>query len=137
MQIEDSLNANRIEGARKIDKDDLMAVLFDAIGVKEDGASRVAGYDNIENLLAGMEELDPVLMGLSTVRRAANPGESIQVAGGEYIEAQLHGPIVVSRDVAEMRVDVGEIDEHYRNLADDDPSVTGGMDKDMAVYLLT
>jgi len=130
VQIEDSLNANRIEGARKIDKDDLMAVLFDAIGVKEDGASRVAGYDNIENLLVGMEELDPVLMGLSTVRRAANPGESIQVAGGEYIEAQLHGPIVVSRDVAEMRVDVGEIDEHYRNLADDDPSVTGGMDKD-------
>ena len=53
VQIEDFLNANRIEGARKIDKDDLMAVLFDAIGVKEDGASRVAGYDNIENLLAG------------------------------------------------------------------------------------
>ena len=129
-EVANFLNDNRAEGVRNVDKDDIMAILFDAIGVKEDGASRVAGYDNIENLLVGMEELDPVLMGLSTVRRAANPGESIQVAGGEYIEAQLHGPIVVSRDVAEMRVDVGEIDEHYRNLADDDPSVTGGMDKD-------
>lgn len=128
--IADSLNANRAEGARKIDKDDLMAIMFDAIGVKGDEASRVAGYDNIENLLAGMEDLDPVLMGLSTVRRAANPGESIQVAGGEYIEAQLHGPIVISRDVEEMRIPADEIFIHYRNMARANPSVTGGMDKD-------
>ena len=137
VDIEKFLDGNRVEDARKIDKDDVMAVLFDAIGVKGEAHSRVAGYDDIENLMAGMDELDPVLMGLSTVRRAANPGESIQIAGGAYIEAQLHGPIVVSRDVAEMRVPANEIYDHYSILADDDPSVTGGMAKDAWVAART
>lgn len=129
MEILGFLNGNRAGGARELAADDLVAVLFDAIGVKEEEGARVAGYDDIENLLAGMEELDPVVMGLATVRRAANPGESVRVIGGEYIEAQLHGPIVVSRDVAEMRVAGWDISDHYNELADKDPSVTGGMDK--------
>ena len=124
------LNNNLVEGAREIGVDDVLAVLFDAIGVKDDPSLRVAGYDNIENLLNGMEELEPLLIGLSTVRRAQNPGESVRLAGGEYIEAQLHGPIVITRDVEEMRVLTNDIKGHYRDLAKKNPAVTGGMAKD-------
>ena len=123
------LNENRVEGAREIDTDDVMALLFEAIGVIDEEGARVAGYDNVENLLAGLRDLEPLYCALSTARRAENPNAPVRMVGGEYVEAQLHGPIVVTRDVEEMRVPVDEIECHYRNLAKDNPAITGGMEK--------
>lgn len=125
----DFLNEHRLDGAREVDSDDMMAVLFDAIGAKDDELSRVAGYDNIENLLANLKDMDPLLVGLGAARKMANPDAPVKFVGGEYIEAQLHGPIVVARDVAEMRVQIENIEDHYKDLATDNPAVTGGMDK--------
>ncbi len=127
--VVDFLAKNSIEGARTLDADDMMAVLFDAIGVKDSESARVAGYDHIENLLADMKELDPLVMGLSTARRMANPDAPMRFAGGDYIEAQLHGPIVITRDVEEMRVPRGEIEAHYMDLSRENPSIMDGMDK--------
>jgi hypothetical protein len=127
--VADFLSRNRIDGAREIDKDDVMAILFDAIGVKDEELSRVAGYDNIENLLVGLKDADPLAFGLATSRRAQNPDAPIRLIGGEYIEAQLHGPIVISRDVSEMRILSDDISEHYFRIAEETPEITGGMDK--------
>lgn len=129
IRIAQELNENRVDPNREIVKDDIIAVLFDAIGVKDDDAgARVAGYDNIENLLSGLGEADPLLFGLSTVRRADNPNEPVRLAVGEYVEAQLHGPIVITRDVEEMRVADAEIEGHYREMAYRNPAVTEGKD---------
>ena len=50
LEIAGFLNNSLVDGARKLEADDVMAVLFDAIGVKDEATARVAGYDNIENL---------------------------------------------------------------------------------------
>lgn len=124
------LNAHRREGARPIENDDVNAALLDALGVKKHELSRAAGYDNIENLLADTGEMLPVSFGFTTLRRIADPGAPVKMCGCDYIEAQLHGPIVVSRDIEEMRVPSDEIRQHYRKLYEADSSVAGGMGKD-------
>ena len=124
------LNAHRREGARPIEKDDVNAAFMEALGVENQELSRVAGYDNIENLLAGAGDTMPVTFGVTTLRRISDPGAPVKMCGCDYIEAQLHGPIVVSRDIEEMRVPSDEIRSHYSKLYDADSSVAGGMGKD-------
>ena len=128
--IVQELNAHRREGARPIEKDDVNAAFMEALGVENQELSRVAGYDNIENLLAGTGDTMPVAFGVTTLRRIADPGAPVKMCGCDYIEAQLHGPIVVSRDIEEMRVPSDEIRSHYSKLYEADSSVAGGMDKD-------
>ena len=124
------LNAHRRAGARPIELDDVNAAFMDALGVTKHELSRAAGYDNIENLLADTGETLPVAFGVTTLRRIADPGAPVKMCGCDYIEAQLHGPIVVSRDIEEMRVPRDEIGQHYRKLYEADSSVAGGMGKD-------
>ena len=106
------------------------AAFLDALGVKGHELARAAGYDNIENLLADAGETLPVVFGVTTLRRIADPGAPVKMCGCDYIEAQLHGPISFSRDIEEMRVPSDEIRSHYRRLYEADSSIAGGMGKD-------
>ncbi|MBO7683450.1 MAG: DUF3626 domain-containing protein [Kiritimatiellae bacterium] len=130
-----TLNAHLREGAKAIDRNDVNAVFLAAFGVADEEVSRAAGYDNIENLLESAGNTRSVAFGLATVRRLQNPKAPIGLRGCDYIEAQLHGPIVFSRDVEEMRVHKSDIRDHYRALYDADSSVAGGMARDAWVAM--
>lgn len=105
---------------RKLDKDDINALMIRTTGVQVDVSSLSATYDNIETLLDKSADFMAVGFGVSTLRRAADPAAPIKMIGCDYIEAQLHAPIVLGRDVEEIRIPISEIRSHfsaeYRNL---------------------
>ena len=105
---------------RKLDGDDINALMIRTTGVKVDASSLSATYDNIETLLDKSADFQAVGFGVSTLRRAVDPDAPIKMIGCDYIEAQLHGPIVLGRDVEEIRIPISEIRSHfsteYKNL---------------------
>jgi hypothetical protein len=73
-----------------------------------DGAqarARTATYDSLETLLPGMAT--PAFNSLARAAIERNP--VVGLAGTNYIEAQIQGGIVPERDIAEIRVNQGEI----------------------------
>ena len=77
--------------------------------------SKVAGYDNIENLIAQEGDFTALSMGVATLRSQENPKTPCAFAGCAYIEAQFHGPVMLDRDVEEIRIDKTEMREHFEN----------------------
>ena len=98
---------------RKLDRDDINALMIRTTGVQVDASSLSATYDNIETLLDKGADFQAVGFGVSTLRRAADPDAPIKMIGCDYIEAQLHGPIVLGRDVEEIRIPISEIHSHF------------------------
>ncbi|MDR2165247.1 MAG: DUF3626 domain-containing protein, partial [Zoogloeaceae bacterium] len=85
-------------------------LLINAFGDADANRSSTATYDTLENLLPQMED---GVDGEGLIHAAAS-GESRFTLPGRYIEAQLQGTFVPSRDVAEIRIDSGELID-YKN----------------------
>lgn len=71
--------------------------------------STMATYDNLEALIPNMETVTS-----NSIARAVEDSSDgnlprVHLAGVQYIEAQIHGPIVPSRDIAEVRIDINDI----------------------------
>lgn len=79
------------------------------------GATRakMASYDNIESLLFGLNDLNGSLLAQAAEKRAAGLDPSVRLAMN-YIEAQVHGTIIPSRDFQEIRVDVDDAKPEQR-----------------------
>ena len=73
----------------------------------------VADFDHIENLFAQSTDSTAVGMGLATLKSQSNPKTPFSLQGVSYIEAQFHSPVLLDRDVEEIRVDTAEMDEFY------------------------
>ena len=102
-------------GARPPDGEDLFAHFIDAYGDKNRARSCVANYDNIENLIAQKADFTAVNFGIAQLRQEENPKSPIS-SGQSYIEAQIHGPVLLSEDVEEIRIDTFEMEEHFEKL---------------------
>ena len=103
------------EGARAPDSEDVFAHFIDAYGDKKRARSSVANYDNVENLLAQKADFTALSFGVAQLRSQENPKSPIS-SGASYIEAQIHGPVLLAEDVEEIRIDLEEMDGHFSAL---------------------
>ncbi|MDR3323447.1 MAG: DUF3626 domain-containing protein [Zoogloeaceae bacterium] len=89
----------------------LRGELLGAFGDGEAARSRTATYDSLEALIPGMDT--PTFNSLARAAVHARPGEPVGLQGVNYIEAQIQGGVVPSRDIAEIRVNANG----FRNQA--------------------
>ena len=73
----------------------------------------VADFDHIENLFAQSTDSTAAGMGLATLKSQSDPKTPFALQGVSYIEAQFHSPVLLDRDVEEIRIDTAEMDEFY------------------------
>lgn len=90
-----------------VNKDLFAAVALQAFGDKAATRSKVASYDNLESLLPNLNDLNGAMLAQGAEKRARGEDPSVRLSMN-YIEAQIHGPIIPSRDIQEIRVDLGE-----------------------------
>jgi hypothetical protein len=97
ISVQDS--QNRVNG-------ELIAAFGDAAAAR----GRMATHDSLEALLPGM--ITPTLNSFARAALHANPDDGrVGLQGARYIEAQIQGGIIPSRDIAEIRVNF----EAFRN----------------------
>ena len=102
------LNTPPSELSLDMNDQELFAALgLQAFGDKEATRAKMASYDNLESLLPGIGDLNGALLAQAAEKRAAGLDSSIRMAMN-YIEAQIHGPLIPGRDFQEIRVDLGE-----------------------------
>ena len=106
LRLEELLVGKYNKGAKPLDANHFHAIMIRETAVKRNPSSLTATFDNIEDLLASGDDFQAVGFGVSTLRRGDAP---FRLLGCDYIEAQLHGPIVLGRDVEEIRVSEKEI----------------------------
>ena len=111
MELDGLLRSKYNEGVEPLDHNHIHAIMIHETAVKRDASSMTATFDNIENLLAAGEDFQAVGFGVATLRRNDPQGKDapFRLIGCDYIEAQLHGPIVLGRDVEEIRISEQEI----------------------------
>jgi hypothetical protein len=93
----------------------LRALLFQCFVDSDSVRENMATYDNLESLVTGLDDIDGNM--LANAAKKEQPGQKqknpVQLGAGKYIEAQIHGPVVPSRDIAEIRVDISELESLY------------------------
>ena len=97
----------------KIGENDVETYFLEHHALKKETQSLVAGYDNIENLLAQESDFTALSMGVATLRSQENPKSPCDFTGHTYIEAQFHGPVILDRDVEEIRIDLAEMTNYF------------------------
>ncbi|MBQ3892669.1 MAG: DUF3626 domain-containing protein, partial [Mailhella sp.] len=71
----------------------------------------MATYDNIENLVTQMSDFDGNALALAAQKKASGQKPHATLGHAQYIEAQIHGPIIPSRDIAEIRISMDDVDD--------------------------
>jgi hypothetical protein len=93
-----------------LDRDEstlVRADLMGAFGDQTQARSRTATYDALEALIPGMSTPTFGSFARAAVQNPDN--HPVGLRGVEYIEAQIQGGVVPSRDIAEIRVDEADI----------------------------
>ena len=112
------LNRHLDEGAPELDKFEMFSYLEANYANHGEHRENVATYDNVENLLAGKGDFTALNMAVSTMKRQFDPTHRISFQNAEYIEAQVHGPILLDRDVEEIRIDIASFMDRAGNEFD-------------------
>lgn len=84
-------------------------VLLQAFGDKSATRSLLATHDNLEALIPHMGDFDGNALALAAMKHADGSQPRLYLAGSQYIEAQIHGPLIPSRDIAEIRIDISDV----------------------------
>ena len=101
------------EGA-VIDEDGVEAVFMKHYADFGEAQRKVATYDNVETLFAQGTDFSAVKMAIGTLQRQNDPKTPLHVDGADYIEAQIHAPVSFATDVAEIRINVQDVTEHFK-----------------------
>lgn len=116
--LSDFLKAHAVEGAEPITTNDVATHFVEKYVNENASRTMVADYDHIENLLAQQSDFTAVSMGIATLKSEANPKTAFAVEGTSYLEAQIHSPVLLDRDVEEIRIDVCEMEDYFENEFD-------------------
>lgn len=112
-QLRKFLNAHLKAGETELEDGDLKTYFVEHHALGKQTRARTAGYDNIENLLAQEGDFTALSMGIATLRSQQDPQSPASFTGHAYVEAQFHGPVLLDRDVEEIRIDLCEMEEHF------------------------
>ncbi len=90
------------------------AIMFQAFGDKNATRKAMATYDNVETLVSKLDDVNANMLAEASIRNKNGEDPHFCFRGVNYIEAQLQGPIVPSRDIAEIRFELDDIPEDER-----------------------
>ena len=76
---------------------------------KEATRNNVATYDNLESLVVNMGDINGNSLANAALKNRQGGEGRVALTGIQYIEAQIHGPVIPSRDIAEIRVNVNAL----------------------------
>ncbi len=81
------------------------AILVKALGDASQTDKNIATFDHIENLFAEMPEVEAVDFAVSAImQNRPDQPPMVRLRSADYLEAQIHTPLQLSRDVAEIRM---------------------------------
>ncbi len=93
-------------------EDDL--ILLQALGIKtfadaEANRGVTATYDNIESLLTRFSPIDNMQLANAALKHREGGNDRAVITSANYVEAQVQGPLILDRDVAEIRIHIDEL----------------------------
>ncbi|WP_418765894.1 DUF3626 domain-containing protein [Mailhella sp.] len=103
---------NGLPSGIQLQEDDLdrfQGLLLQAFGDSSATRRLMATHDNLETLITHMSDFDGNALALAAQKNADGAHPRVHLAGAQYIEAQIQGPLVPSRDIAEVRIDIEDI----------------------------
>ena len=103
-------DANGMEDGEK----SLLGLMYSCFGNPEDARKAMATYDNIESLLPQLGNVTGNSLARAALEKREGRTPKFSFEGPEYIEAQIQGPIMPLRDIAEIRVDMNIVPEEER-----------------------
>ena len=112
---------NNPEGGQK-DFQALHGLAIKCFGDADATGKVVATHDNIESLIPDLGEVNANALAEAVREKQAGGEGRVGFVDTAYIEAQIHGPVVPDRDIAEIRVnlhgpDAGNMDEGQKRQA--------------------
>ena len=87
----------------------LRNLLFQCFVDSEATHDRLATYDSLESMVGGLDDIDGNMIALTAQKNRQGVDSHAKLGSGRYIEAQIHGPVVPTRDIAEIRVDLSDL----------------------------
>ena len=91
------------------------AFLTDCFGDVTATRSVMATHDNLESLITKMDSVDGNSLARAVQQNRSGEQPRVCLSGVQYIEAQIQGPIIPSRDIAEIRIFLQDVPEEQRN----------------------
>ena len=95
---------------RDEEKEWFTTICIQAFGDQTATRAKLATYDNLESLLPGLNDLNGAMLAQAAEKSARGEAPSVRLAMN-YIEAQIHGPLIPGRDIQEMRVNLDEVED--------------------------
>ncbi len=96
------------------DEQSFMGLLITCFGESESTRNVMATHDNIESLLPQLGDVRGNALAKAVVDQKNGQQPKVVLTSAQYIEAQIQGPIVPKRDIAEIRVDLQDFAEDQR-----------------------
>ncbi|MCR4666801.1 MAG: DUF3626 domain-containing protein [Desulfovibrio sp.] len=85
----------------------LLTALMPKCFVDKDATrNNMATYDNLENLVVNLDNINGNALANAALKNRQGGNNAPVLTGLQYIEAQIHGPVVPSRDISEIRVNL-------------------------------
>ncbi len=84
----------------------LLGLLIKCFGDAETTRSHMVTHDNLESLIPGLSDADGNALAMAALKNRKGKHPPITLDGPRYIEAQIQGPVIPSRDIAEIRISI-------------------------------
>ncbi len=85
----------------------VMALVFKCFADPSATRATTATHDNLESLLPHIGQANSSALAQAAKDRAQGRDAKLYLIGTAYLEAQIHGPVVPQRDIAEIRINLG------------------------------
>ncbi len=85
----------------------VMALVFKCFADPSATRATTATHDNLESLLPHIGQANSSALAQAAKERAQGRDAKLYLIGTAYLEAQIHGPVVPQRDIAEIRINLG------------------------------
>ena len=85
----------------------VMALVFKCFTDPSATRATTATHDNLESLLPHIGQANSSALAQAAKDRAQGRDAKLYLIGTAYLEAQIHGPVVPQRDIAEIRINLG------------------------------
>ena len=99
--------------------DSFQALLIRCFGDAKATRSITATHDNLEALIPGLGDVGGNDLARAALNAKNGNNPRVAISGVNYIEAQIQGPVIPSRDIAEIRIDLEDLPrgERERTIA--------------------
>ena len=87
------------------------SLMIEAFGDKESTRNSMSTYENIESLLPQLGDVAGNNLANAAMKKKNGQDPSMSLKGYQYIEVELHGPIIPTLDIEEIKIDLKDVRE--------------------------